>query len=407
MSISAKKYIVLLGDGMSDWPIESLGQKTPLEYAKTPVFDALAKKSIIGLVNSTPDSMSPGSDICNLSVMGYDPTKCHTGRSPLEAASIGIPLQASDTTFRCNFVTLSDEKNYAEKTMVDYSAEEISTEEANELIQAMNAHFKSEQIHFYTGTAYRHIMLWKNAPEAIALTPPHDISGQKIGQYLPGNDLILDITQKSYEILSNHLVNQKRVAKELRPANSVWMWGQGKKAVLEPFSEKFGLMGGVISAVDLVKGIAKSANMAVFPVEGATGNVHTNFAGKAKRAIEALNEGYDFVYIHVEAPDESSHRNELHNKLTSIEKLDEMAGFLYNALKEQSIPFSLMILPDHPTPLQTLTHARDPVPFLIYNSEKEQTNPLAQYTEAYAKQSGVFVDPGYMLMCYFTDQKSF
>lgn len=404
---SNKKYIVLLGDGMADWPIEQLGDQTPLQYAKTPTFDALAKVSVIGMVHTTPDSMAPGSDICNLSVMGYDPVKYHTGRSPLEAASIGVPMKDTDTTFRCNFVTLSDEVNYEDKSMVDYSASEITTQEANVLIGALNGAFSNDEISFHTGTAYRHIMLWGAAPDDIPLTPPHDISGRKIKDYMPGDPTIKAIMEKSFKLLSSHPVNLDRVKRGLNPANSAWMWGQGKKAVLPPFIEKYGLKSGVISAVDLIKGIAKSAGMSTFSVEGATGNVHTNFMGKAKRAIEELRNGYEFVYLHVEAPDESSHRNELNNKLISIEQLDLMAQYILCSLWADNTPFKLLILPDHPTPLKTLTHAKEAVPFLIYDSEHEEGHDGAKYSEEYAKTTGILVDPGYTLLDYFTDQKHF
>lgn len=402
------KYIVLLGDGMADWPIASLGGKTPLEYAKTPTFHRLAKKSVIGLVNTTPETMSPGSDICNLSVIGYDPVTCHRGRSSLEAVSCGIDLKDFEATLRCNFVTLSgDGAAYDDKTMADYSAGEISTAEANELIKALNEAFASDTLHFYTGTAYRHILLWGASPGELALTPPHDISGRNIKEYLPADPTLLSIMRKSYDLLKDHPVNRERARRGLNPANSVWLWGQGKKTILAPFAEKYGVKGGVISAVDLIKGIAKSAKMEVFEVPGATGNVHTNFMGKAKRAVEALKEGYDFVYLHVEAADESAHRNELDNKLVSIEKLDQMADYLVSSLEQANLPFRLMILPDHPTPMETLTHSREPVPFMIYDSGEEKNSPGAVYSEAYARTTGLVVDPGYTLMDYFMGKKSF
>jgi 2,3-bisphosphoglycerate-independent phosphoglycerate mutase len=402
-----QKYIVLLGDGMADWPIKELGDKTPLQYAPTPTFNALAKKSVIGLTVTTPSSMPPGSDICNLSVMGYDPQTFHCGRSSLEAASLGIDIGEHETTFRCNFVTLSDEPNYEDKSMVDYSAGEITTDEANELIAAMNQAFGSDIIKFYTGTSYRHIMLSGGSPEGLSLTPPHDISGRKIKDHLPADPTIKEIMKKSFDLLSNHPVNLDRVRRGLNPANSAWLWGQGKKTLLTPFKEKYCLKGGVISAVDLIKGIAKAAQMDVFMVEGATGNVHTNFMGKAKRAVEELKAGYEFVYLHVEAADESSHQNQLGDKITSIEELDRMAAYIVDSLQEEKIPFRLMILPDHPTPLATLTHSRDPVPFLIYDSQKELNNPGAEYSESYAKTTGILVDPGFELMDYFTNHKTF
>lgn len=394
----AYKYIVLLGDGMSDRPNDTLNGKTPLEAAVTPTWDVLAKQSIVGIACTTPDSMKAGSDICNLSVMGYDPEKYHTGRSPIEAASIGVPMKSTDTTFRANFVTLGDEPEYSAKTMVDYSAGEISTQEADQLIRTLNEHFQDEHFAFFTGTSYRHILRWDAAPAGIPLTPPHDISLQKVTGHLPGNDLLLSMMERSYEILKDHPVNQKRIAQGKNPANSVWFWGQGTKMVLPDFHEKTGLRGGAISAVDLVKGIAVSAGMDVFPVEGATGNYETNFTGKAQTAIDKLREGYDFVYIHVEAPDECGHRGQLKEKIYSIEQLDAMTRQMCDALEADATPYRLLICPDHETPLTTLTHGRTPVPFLLYDSEKAAGPSAPRLTEVCANATGTVVKPGHQLM---------
>lgn len=402
-----QKYIVLLGDGMSDRPIDSLGGKTPLEYAKTPTWDALAKQSLIGRANTTPAEKSPGSDIANLCVMGYDPVKYHTGRSPLEAASIGVPMQDTDTTFRMNFVTLSDEPDFSDKIMADYSAGEITTAEADALVKAMQERFGDSELSFFTGTSYRHILKWTCAPDGIPLTPPHDISSRKIGDYLPGNERLLSIMKESNTFLAGHPVNQKRIREGKNPANCAWFWGQGKKTVLPNFNEKYNTKAGVISAVDLIKGIARCAGMEVFPVDGITGNVHTNFVGKAERAVQAIREGYDFVYVHVEAADESGHQNDLAAKLLSIEKLDEMTRIMLDGVRALGCPLRLMILPDHATPMEVRTHVKDLIPFLIYDSEHPQNHPEALYNEAYAKTTGLLVDPGDQLMDLFFGKKSF
>lgn len=392
------KYIVLLGDGMADRPVEALAGKTPLSAANTPTWDILVKQSLVGIAYTTPDSMSAGSDICNLSVMGYDPEKYHTGRSPIEAASIGVPMKDTDTTFRTNFVTLGDEPVFEQKTMVDYSAGEISTAEADALIQTLNEHFRDEHFAFFTGTSYRHILRWDAAPTGIELTPPHDISLQTIGGHLPGHPQLLDFVKRSYDILKDHPINQKRMAEGKHPANAIWFWGQGTKMVLPSFQKTWGLKGGAISAVDLVKGIALSAGMDVFPVEGATGNYETNFMGKADMAIQKLREGWDFVYIHVEAPDECGHRNQMKEKIYSIEQLDAMTARICKAMEEDGTPYRLLVTPDHETPLCTMTHGRTPVPFFLYDSEHPQDHPDAHFDEAYANTTGVVIRPGWHIM---------
>ena len=398
------KYVVVLADGMSDYPIAELGDKTPLEYAWTPNFDFLASQGIMGMVRTVPEGFSPGSDTANLSALGYDPGKYYSGRSPFEAASIGIPLELTDITFRCNVVTLSEDEPYEEKTIEDHSADEISTEEATELIRAVNEKFKTESLEFYPGFSYRHILVWHKAPHDYTLTPPHDILTKKIGPYLPeGADgaLLLAMMKESYDLLKDHPVNLKRKEQGLRPANSIWLWGEGRKPALTGFEDKYKLKGSVISAVDLVRGIGVCSGMEIVKVPGATGNVHTNYVGKARAALDELARGQDFVYIHVEAPDESGHRAELDNKVLSIERIDEkVVGTLLAGLKGQD--FRLMILPDHPTPLSLRTHTAEPVPFVIYDSRKQTGGQDGRvFTEDSAGATGIYVDKGHTLMDAF------
>ncbi len=395
MKMAKYKYIVMLGDGMSDLPIKELGGLTPLEAAKTPTFDFLAKRSTVGVVHTTPNEMSPGSDVANLSVMGYDPLKYHTGRSPLEAASIGVPMLSHQTTFRTNFVTLSCEDQLEDRTMVDYSADEISTEEAQELITALNDHFKTDVLSFFTGTGYRHILLMDSIEDGICLTPPHDISNQKVMGHLPSSPLIYELMEKSFGILKDHPVNQKRILEGKNPANSIWIWGQGKKTVLPSFYDKYGVRSGAISAVDLIKGIAKSADMEIFNVEGATGNYHTNFVGKAQMAIDKLNEGYDLLYVHVEAPDECGHRGEIKEKVYSIEQIDGMLNMIIENMEAKGQPYKILVTPDHATPLATLTHSRDAVPFMIFDSQNPLNHENAKYSESYANTQNLVIPVGF------------
>lgn len=397
------KYLVLLCDGMADTPVPELNGKTPMEAANKPNMDALAKKSFVGLAKTVPDGMKPGSDVANLSAMGYNPASCYTGRSPLEAASIGIDLKPDDYAIRCNLVTLSDEENYADKTMVDYCSDDISTEEADQLVRFLQQHLP-EGISLYTGVSYRHCLVWDNAcPDIGELTPPHDISGRKVTQYLPDPDkagVLLDLMKKSYDLLKDHPVNKARVARGKRPANSMWLWGQGRKAQLDAFEAKNGVKGAVISAVDLIKGIGILAKMDVIEVEGATGYIDTNFDGKAAACIKAFAHN-DLVYVHVEAPDECGHRGEVQNKVRAIEIIDEkILGPVKAALDEMG-PHRIMILPDHPTPLAIKTHSSDPVPYLIYDSEKAQTG-VDTFTEAAARETGHYLDKGYELMDQLT-----
>lgn len=389
------KYVVVLCDGMADLPIESLGGKTPMEMAKKPNIDRLAESSIVGMVKTVADGMKPGSDVANLSVMGFDPAEVYTGRSPLEAASIGIELSDDDVAIRCNLVTLSDEEEYEKKTMVDYCGGDISTAEADELIKTLGAELGGDVFDFYTGVAYRHCTIWHGGrSKGYTLVPPHDISGRVVGEYLKPhieNPELYDLMKKSVEILSNHPINRERVARGERPANSIWLWGQGTRAALPAFEEKYGIKGAVISAVDLLKGIAKSAKMESIDVDGATGYIDTNFEGKTAAAIKAL-ETNDYVYVHIEAPDECGHRCEAENKVKAIELIDEkVVAPIISAL--EGTDFRMMILPDHPTPIATATHSSDPVPFMIYDST-EKKDGVSTFTEKNAAETGIFVSHG-------------
>ncbi|MBE6008116.1 MAG: cofactor-independent phosphoglycerate mutase [Lachnospiraceae bacterium] len=399
------KYIVILGDGMADYPIEALDNKTILESAYKPNIDELAKKGILGMVKTVPDGMKPGSDVANLSAMGYDPESCYTGRSPLEAVSIGIDLNDTDIAFRCNLVTLSDEENYADKTMVDYSAGEITSEDAAKLIASVNEAFKNDDIEFYSGISYRHCMVWHEGPLNLGLTPPHDISDRKITEYMPENEVIRTLMEKSYDVLKDHPVNKERMDKGLRPGNSIWLWGEGTRPAVSNFEESFGLKGSAISAVDLIKGIAISAGLRSIDVEGATGNYDTNFAGKAKAAIDELLNGSDYVYIHMEAPDECGHRGELDNKKLSVELIDkEVVGPVVEAMRKAGEDFSILVMPDHPTPIKIKTHTSDPVPFLIYRSNDEKDSGLDSYNEKTAASTGLYIEKGYTLMQKFLNK---
>lgn len=391
------KYAVLLCDGMADYPVEALGGRTPMEAANKPNMDALAKEAEIGLCQTVAEGLKPGSDVANLSVMGYDPTVCYTGRSPLEAASIGVELSDTDVALRCNLVTLSDEENYADKTMVDYCAGDISTEEANEIIRSVQEAFGSELYHFYSGVSYRHCLVVKNGTTDLgSMTPPHDISGRVIGEYLSRSENaadLIDMMRRSYTFLKEHPVNKARVAAGKRPANSIWLWGEGKRPALENFEAKNGVKAGVVSAVDLIKGIGLLAGMQVAEVPGATGYIDTNFEGKAAAAASLLRSGCDLVYVHVEAPDECGHRGECANKVRAIELIDEkILPVLLEELRADG-DFRILILPDHPTPLSTRTHAGDPVPFLLFDSRKAGAGAEV-FCERTAKESGLFIPHG-------------
>ncbi|MGN0804899.1 MAG: cofactor-independent phosphoglycerate mutase [Candidatus Coproplasma sp.] len=396
------KYVVVLGDGMADWKIEKLGGKTCLEASKTPTLDRLAPLSAVGLCKTVPDGMKPGSDVANMSVLGFNPHNYYTGRSPLEAVSMGIKLTDTDVTLRCNLVTLSDEENYEDKTMVDYSAGEISTAEAGELINYLKGYLDSESYTFYPGISYRHCLVMDNGVTGHTLTPPHDISDRKITEYLPQGpcaELYLSLMKKSYELLKNHPVNLKRIAEGKRPANSVWLWGEGTKPGLSPFEKEHSLKGGIISAVDLVKGIGILADMQVIEVEGATGNYDTNFKAKADSAVDALLGGLDFVYIHMEAPDECGHHGDIEHKIYSIEQIDGVViPTLISRFEEAGEDYAILVTPDHPTPCKCKTHVSEPVPFLIYTNKANLSNGAVRYTEDEAKKTGLYVADGYKLI---------
>lgn len=401
------KYVVVLCDGMADYPVPALGGKTPMMCADKPHMDALAKKAEVGLVRTVAPGMKPGSDVANMSVLGFDPTKYYTGRSPLEAASIGVDLKDTDVTLRTNLVTLTDEENYEDKTMVDYCAGDISTEEAAEIMRDVQAHFGNSEFSFYPGVSYRHCLVWANGTTDLGdMTPPHDISGRVIGEYLSKSENAKELVQMmkdSYAFLKDHPVNKKRVAEGKRPANSIWLWGEGKKPMLPSFYDTFGLKGAIVSAVDLLKGIGKCAKMETPQVEGATGYIDTNFEGKAEAAVHALKNGCDFAYIHLEAPDECGHRNEPENKVKAIEMIDSrVLPIVLQGLEEIGEDYKVMILPDHPTPIVTQTHASDPVPYLIYHKNAEQQG-VDTINEETAKATGVFIDHGPDIMKHFLE----
>ena len=401
------KYIVVLYDGMADYPVPALNGKTPMECAKKPILDKLARFGEVGTVKTVADGLKPGSDIANMSVLGYNPKECYTGRSPLEAVSIGVDMLPTDIIFRCNLVTLSDEENYEDKTMVDYSAGDISTEDASQIIKSIQEHFGNDIFAFYSGVAYRHCLVWHEGTLDLGkMTPPHDISGKVISEHLSKSENakeLIAMMKESYDFLMEHPVNKRRIAEGKRPANSIWLWGEGTKPSLPDFKEKFGVNGSIISAVDLLKGIAKCAGMASPDVDGATGYIDTNFEGKAECAIEELKTK-DFVYIHIEAPDECGHRNEPENKVKSIEMIDEkVLSRLIPALDEYD-DYKIMVLPDHPTPIVTMTHAGDAVPFMIYQKSKEKDNGIEAFTENTAKDTGNYIDIGYSLMNKFINE---
>lgn len=398
------KYIIVLADGMADEPIEALNQKTPLEVANTPMFDRLASAGEVGLLDTIPHGMNPGSDTANLSVMGYDPQKYYTGRSPLEAVSIGVDMKATDVCFRVNFVTLTQEGNYWDKTIEDHSADEITTQEAAVLLDAVKEVFESDALTFYQGVSYRHALIWDHGSMQVELEPPHNILGQPITPYQPtgeNSEKIRQMMEESYKILNHHPINEKRRQKGLRPANSIWPWGEGVRPELPDFTKMFNKKGAMISAVDLLKGIAIAANMKSIDVEGATGNIHTNYQGKVDAAIQAFEDGYDFVYLHVEAPDECGHRGEMDNKIKAIELIDQkVVAPIYSYFVQKNEAFTMGVLPDHPTPLRIRTHTSDPVPYMIYTSGKEKNNTFT-FSEAGAKASGNVIEHGYQFMPYF------
>ena len=395
------KYIVMLGDGMADEPLEELGGRTPLEYARTPVLDSYAEKSEIGMVATIPEGMSPGSDTANLSVIGYNPREYYTGRSPLEALSIGVPMKDTDVALRCNIVTLSEEDvPYEERTIIDHSSGEISTEDSAVLLKAVADELQDDIYKFYVGTSYRHCLIWADG-EVVPLTPPHDVLGQVIGQYLPADKKLREMQKRSYEILSAHPVNAERKKKGLNPANSLWFWGAGTKPALSPFYDKYKKRGVMISAVDLLKGIAVGAGIENKIVPGANGGLDTNYEGKAQAAVDALlKEGYDFAYIHLEAPDEMGHQGSVERKVQAIENMD---GRILSLIREQmdasGEDYRLLVLPDHPTPIRLRTHVAAPVPYLLYDSSEPQGHSW-HYNEKEAAASGKVIARGCDLMGY-------
>lgn len=392
------KYVIVLGDGMADEPLAALGDKTPLSYAKTPEMDALAACSEIGMVHTIPEGMSPGSDTANLSVMGYDPKQYYTGRSPLEALNIGVDMKADDVAIRCNIVTLSEDEPYEKKTIIDHSSDEISTEDAKILLKAVTDELQNETYQFYLGTSYRHCLIWAKG-SVVTLTPPHDVLGQTIGEYLPQDAMLRRMQERSYEILSQHPLNLERKKKGLNPANSFWFWGAGTRPALDSFEEKYHKRGVMISAVDLLKGIAVGAGMDNIVVEGANGGLHTNYEGKARAAVKALTEGgYDFAYIHVEAPDEMGHQGSVERKIQAIENLDQrVIRLVREGMDASGEAYRLMVLPDHPTPIRVRTHTSDPVPYLLYDSTAPGDHDW-HYNEAEAAGSRNVLEEGWHLM---------
>lgn len=393
------KYVIILGDGMADVPINEIGGKTPLEVANKPYMNKFAKMGVMGKIRTVYEGLKPGSDVANLCVMGFNPLENYSGRSPLEAASIGVSLNETDITYRANLVTLSDEKNYEDKKMVDYSAGEISSAEAKEIIKTVSEKLGDELYQFFAGVSYRHLLLRKDLKKAGELTPPHDISGKDIKNHLPEDAKILDLMKKSYDILKDHPVNLKRISEGKNPANSIWVWGEGTRPSLKNYKEAYGISGSAISAVDLIKGIAILSGLKSIDVDGATGNVHTNFDGKAKACIDALKNGDEYVYVHIEAADESGHQGSLEDKIKSIELIDEkIIKPVYEYLVESGEEFKMLVLPDHPTPVAIRTHTSEPVPFVLVKSSDSQIKNDLIYSEKDAEASGIFLERGHELM---------
>ena len=392
------KYIVLLGDGMSDEKLEELGGKTPLQVAKTPHMDFMARSGKIGLARTVPNGLPPGSDVANLSVFGYDPVSCYTGRSPLEAASMGVKLGPDDVAFRVNLVNL--QPHGGKLYMQDYSAGHISSADGRELIEELQKHLGDDEFQFYPGVGYRHLLVWRNGKDRITATPPHDITGKNIVDYLPkgeGAEQLINLMNSSQMLFHNHPQYKRRLAENQHPANSIWLWGQGKSPRIDTFADKFGLSGAVISAVDLIKGIGVYAGLDIINVPGATGYIDTNYRGKAAAALDALVEK-DYVYLHVEAPDEASHSGKLEDKIRAIEDFDALVvGPVLEGMKKFG-SYRVLCTPDHPTPVKLMTHTSEPVPFILYSGEESPNESVAGYDEESAAASGLFVEEGYKLM---------
>ena len=401
------KYVVVLCDGMADYPVPALGGKTPMMVAKKPHIDALAAKAEVGLVRTVAPGLKPGSDVANMGVLGFDPHRFYTGRSPLEAASIGIDMKDSDVSLRTNLVTLSDKgEPFADKVIEDYCADDISTEEARQLIEAVQAAFGGGEYDFYTGVSYRHCLIWHGGTTELGnMTPPHDITGKVIGPHLSTAATakpLLEMMEKSFDLLKDHPVNKARVAAGHRPANCIWLWGEGKRPALQPFEALYGIKGGMVSAVDLLKGIANCAGMEVAEVPGATGYIDTDFEGKAKAALDLLTRN-DLVYVHFEAPDECGHRNEPENKVKAIEMIDSRVLPILEEGLEQYEDYKILLLPDHPTPIVTRTHASDPVPYLLYQKSAPKTG-VDTINEETAKATGIYMENGPAMMPHFLGQ---
>ncbi len=401
------KYIVLLGDGMADYPLPKLGVRTPLEYAKTPNMDWIAREGTVGLINTIPAGFPPGSDVANLSVLGYDPERCYTGRGPLEAASMGIKLDPEDVAFRCNLVTLGGEGG---QVMDDYAAGQISSAEAEEMIVALNRELGSDKLRFYRGVSYRHLLVWKAGPVHVETTPPHDITGRRVDRYLPrgeGAERIIEVMRRSQSVLEGHPVNQVRRSQGKKVASSIWLWGQGTAPEITPITKKYGLRGAMISAVDLLKGIGIYAGLDIIQVGGATGYIDTNYRGKAEKALEVLRDR-DLVFVHVEAPDEMGHEGDAEGKIRAIEEFDEkVVGPILMGMRNNGL-FRIMVLSDHPTPISLKTHANDPSPFVVYSAEGFNLRNGGSFCERVAQKTGFLVIPGYRLMENFIgDWKGF
>ncbi|MEC4686522.1 MAG: cofactor-independent phosphoglycerate mutase [Nitrospirota bacterium] len=397
------KYIVIIGDGMADRPIEELGGKTPLQVAFTPNMDRLARTGTPGKVRTIPKGFSPGSDVANLSILGYNPAKYYPGRAPLEAVSMGVQLDNTDVAFRCNLVTLKYNRKRDRAILEDYSAGHISTEEAGELIHALNRKLGDDSITFYPGMSYRHLMVWKNGEYELECVPPHDIIGKEITGYLPvgkGEDIIRNLMTMSVEVLEGHPVNKKRVSEGKLPANSIWLWGQGRKPDISTFREKYGISGALVSAVDLTKGLGIYAGFEILKVPGVTGYLDTNYMGKAEYALKALDK-HDFVYIHVEAPDEAGHGGNYRDKIRAIEDFDALVvGTVMRGVRSFE-QYRILLMPDHPTPVEMRTHTADPVPFVIYDSTDVKDNPVT-FDESITERDGIVViEEGHRLMDYF------
>jgi 2,3-bisphosphoglycerate-independent phosphoglycerate mutase len=394
------KYVVLLGDGMADYPTEKLGGKTPLQCAFTPHLDQISAEGTIGLVDTIPAGLKPGSDVANLSVLGYDPVQTYTGRGPLEAASMGIKLGPNDIAYRCNLVSIGAQ-NTGDAFMDDFTAGHISSLEAKEIILDLNRQLGSNQYQFFPGVSYRHLFVWRNVSESPETTPPHDITGKPISDYLPKGNManeINSVMQKAADILKYHRINTERINKGKKAANSIWLWGQGKTPQMVPITQKYGLQGGMISAVDLLNGIGVFAGLKVIKVEGATGYIDTNYEGKARAALDALN-FMDFIFVHLEAPDEMGHEGNAEGKIQAIEFFDEkIVGIILNNIGKLG-DFRILVLSDHPTPLDTKTHASDPSPFAVLSSIKEENKATGlPFNEITAKESSILVSPGHLLM---------